>query len=60
MLGWRTCLTTELDIHVKVGYADNHRERSWSVAKQVLFLWAAEKAQFLWLVSRKLGLILIF
>lgn len=30
------------------------------VPREVLFLWAAEKAQFLWLVSRKLGLILIF
>lgn len=28
--------------------------------REVLFLWAAEKAQFLWLVSRKLSLILIF
>ena len=33
MLGWRTCLMAKLDIHVKVGYAGNHREWSWSVSK---------------------------
>lgn len=60
MSGWGTCLMDELDIHVKVGYADNHRGWSWSSSKGSPILWAAEKAQFLWLVSRKLGLILIF
>ena len=33
MSGWGTYLMDELDIHVKIGYADNHRGWSWSSSK---------------------------